>query len=848
MYLRQNATYRRLSDHFGGRRLAKTAAAGGFSRRLAEEEEEHEEEEYSALGHSPSTPAALTSHDFCDWTRIGRGGFGKVYRATPLVPHYPRSVAIKVVDKRTLKTTAAEQRLACEVAIHESMDHPSVVRVLDSFEDERFVYLVMELCAHGDLWKYLRQRRQLQGSAGGSNGSAELAAVDEAEARYVMRGVCAATAYVHARGALHRDLKLANLLLTEDMHVRVGDFGLATWTQGGGGGEPLTLCGTPSYISPEILARQPYGAAADVWALGCLLVTLLTGTPPFAGTGREITERQVAEIRLPRDVSRETKDLVRSMLRVDPRRRVRSEELLQHAFFAPAMPERRLRTLEQMRREGEQMRRGILAQRAEAGGVAPRERIDALRRPRVAAPQAHGPSPPPSSHPAHTAASGSLGGAASSAATASSLATFTTARLPPLKRALKDGKVHVRGDGLLVLDLAWHPLLVALDEHRPAIYEHRRPLRLAALDARTAQAAYAWDLQALPAGLAKAVRLGVRVAQHLQAQQKRLHFATPQARASLYSDLPQPLVRLRFFNGIRVDVARGRAEMLVEIPVAQDLPNEMHKIPLVPGDFGPACTLESRVPAKIRRILEHCREALARADAFDALLRQYEPGGRLRAEYAGELAYPVEMQWAWGDAEDPDFVPPGLTRRPSAEPSGHVAAMLTTQSTVAASTTLGAPARGPRPLAAAQWAGRGMDRRALDDTPTRRLNLGPLTRLVEEFSQEALASSPRAAPPVRPAQPLAMHSLEKPKAVAGDALQGAGFIRDVGWCVAVDGDGGLLMLFHDGCRLLIDVDRQTASYTDQAAEYAGLPLDHALPVRVKERLSWLPHFLLQMGQ
>ncbi|KAJ2833685.1 hypothetical protein GGI24_000754, partial [Coemansia furcata] len=273
MYVRQHPTYRRLSAQYGKQRTHQT------ERRHYSQAEEIEK-------------PALSSHDFVDWERIGRGGFGKVYRAKRR--QGSELVAVKVVDKRALKDNAAEQRLAAEVAIHESLSHTGVVPLYDSFEDERFVYLVMEHCSSGDLWRYLRQR----------GGGGELAALAEGEARHVMRQTAGAVSYLHAHGVLHRDLKLANILLTQSMDVRVADFGLATWV---GHVEPTTMCGTPSYISPEILARQPYGLEADVWALGCLLVTLLTGSQPFRDSGRRITEDVVAGIRLPRDVSDEAR-------------------------------------------------------------------------------------------------------------------------------------------------------------------------------------------------------------------------------------------------------------------------------------------------------------------------------------------------------------------------------------------------------------------------------------------------------------------------------------------------------------------------------------------------------------
>ncbi|KAJ1809729.1 hypothetical protein LPJ75_004334, partial [Coemansia sp. RSA 2598] len=180
-----------------------------------------------------------------------------------------------------------------------------------------------------------------------------------------------------------------------------------------------------------------------------------------------------------------------------------------------------------------------------------------------------------------------------------------------------------------------------------------------------------------------------------------------------------------------------------------------------------------------------------------------------------------------------------------------------------------------------QWGAHVLDRRTVDDTPTRRLNLGPITRLVEEFNQSA-KSFARTAPPnannflQTPAQQLVLHTPANPLVPSAGRLvthekqqaealarvahemahrtyEEACFIPQVGWCMAAQGPAGdeddyvITILFSDGCRLLINVRDQVASYMDAASEYTDLPFDHSMPVRVKERLSWLPHFLSQMG-
>ncbi|KAJ2679284.1 hypothetical protein GGI25_001640 [Coemansia spiralis] len=937
-----------------------------------------------------------SSHDFVNWERIGRGGFGKVYRAQPrdsqLYPLSPDShgyVAIKVVDKRALKDSAAEMRLATEVAIHESLAHSSVVHIYDSFEDDRCVYLVMEYCERGDLWRYLRQRHiQASGDSpthraqGQAAGSGELAALSEPETRYVVQQVAAAVAYLHANGVLHRDLKLANIMLSRSMGIKIGDFGLATKIDDGSM-EPTTMCGTPSYISPEIMARQPYGFESDVWAIGCLLVTLLTGAQPFRGV-KHITDDVVSRISLPHSTSPEARSLVRALLRIDPRQRIRSQDLLAHSYNAlqdgarilpPRHPDIQaaddaLRNEHQGYQRGDGANRRLLHRGEDnrnalhyADNPDPhRFRPEGSQHSRAGAdPQSTYYRRPPSTaaldcanrvasrneasnnrHYSQAAAADEAelnrqpakpGQSPTPAAAAVSLDAFTTRRLQPLKRAMKNGKIYLRADHLLVLDLATVPTIVAMNERLKEIYECKRPLHIDALSPESAYRIYPWDLAALPERVSRTVRTACRCVSFLLSQQKRVKISTPQGRGWLFEDAPLAAFKFSYFNGIKVEIARKRLEAIVEIPSKQDLPNEIQKIPLAADEFPAESAarrgrraddelaldisdlslnqhqgdpggrqrpdaLDSRVPGKVKGILAHAKEALRRALDFDAVLREFEEGGAMARLYEGEISYPVELAWDWDMTVDLDYVPPGLARRKlhqrqddnPAERLRHAgpqqSAMPMSASNTVGSTTVisslanngarhadllarapGAPANGyadsslvrGRKPDSAQWGAHMLDRRTVDDTPTRRLNLGPITRLVEEFNK-----APRPLPPANAGKPKSfLHTpgsvLRTPAsrhsdaafAMAQQAFQGASFIPEVGWCMAAEGrdadDYAITILYCDGCRVLVKVKDQVATYKDDAAEYTDLPFDHSMPPRVKERLTWLPQFLAMMG-
>lgn len=182
----------------------------------------------AAKGGAPPPHPPPCIDDFDVGQELGKGGFAVVYRAR--VRSSGLEVALKVVDKqracehlatcsnagdsggRSSGMELACERVANEVRLHWGLKHPTVVELLDFFEDDRFVYMVMELCGGGDLYRWLRRR----------------GAMGEDEARGYMGQLLAGLAYLHERGVMHRDLKLSNLLLSEDgRRLRIGDFGLA---------------------------------------------------------------------------------------------------------------------------------------------------------------------------------------------------------------------------------------------------------------------------------------------------------------------------------------------------------------------------------------------------------------------------------------------------------------------------------------------------------------------------------------------------------------------------------------------------------------------------------------------
>jgi len=267
---------------------------------------------------------------------LGKGGFATVHAARRKSDDL--LVACKMIDRKKLeqenfhyfpsyrhplpssRSTSMLDRLNAEISIHHQVKHPNIVELLNCFCDDKYVYLILEICARGDLEHYLQEKKTL----------------NEHETRNITKQVVDGLVYLHSHGILHRDIKLSNLLLTDAFDVKIADFGLAKKLPLTREQTNETMCGTPNYISPEIASRNPHSFATDVWSLGILIVTLLTGRPPFDtdtvhGTLSKVTQEKYE---LPTTFSEEAQDLVNSTLRKRPEDRPTIIEIRDHPFFS----------------------------------------------------------------------------------------------------------------------------------------------------------------------------------------------------------------------------------------------------------------------------------------------------------------------------------------------------------------------------------------------------------------------------------------------------------------------------------------------------------------------------------
>ncbi|GAB1598412.1 mucin-5AC-like isoform X1 [Argonauta hians] len=255
---------------------------------------------------------------------INKGGFAKCYEVSEVGK--PQEVyACKIVPKAILLKNQQREKMFQEISIHRSLSHKNVVRFVNFFEDENFIYIILELCRCRSLME-MHKRRQ---------------AITEPETQFFLKQIVEACQYLHANKIIHRDLKLGNLFLSEDLDIKIGDFGLATVLDFEGQ-RKKTLCGTPNYIAPEVLSKKGHSFEVDVWSLGCIVYTLLVGKPPFETSSLKDTYNKIKknDYDIPPHVSPKARFLIHKLLQADPNHRPNMDQIMTFDFFKEPIPKR----------------------------------------------------------------------------------------------------------------------------------------------------------------------------------------------------------------------------------------------------------------------------------------------------------------------------------------------------------------------------------------------------------------------------------------------------------------------------------------------------------------------------
>uniref|UniRef100_A0A3P9JNS0 Serine/threonine-protein kinase DCLK2 n=1 Tax=Oryzias latipes TaxID=8090 RepID=A0A3P9JNS0_ORYLA len=285
---------------------------------------------------SPTSPGSLSQHEvladevpavpsyISDRYKVGRmigdGNFAVVRECVELSTG--REYALKIINKG--KCRGKEHMIQNEVAILRRVKHPNIVLLIEEVDTYNELYLVMELVKGGDLFDAITSANRYT----------------ERDASGMLHNLANAIKYLHSLNIVHRDIKPENLLVYEHADgsnsLKLGDFGLATVVDG-----PLyTVCGTPTYVAPEIISETGYGLKVDIWAAGVITYILLCGFPPFRGCSDDqealFDQILMGQLEFPfpywDNVSETAKELIRSMLEVEVDQRYTALQVLEHPW------------------------------------------------------------------------------------------------------------------------------------------------------------------------------------------------------------------------------------------------------------------------------------------------------------------------------------------------------------------------------------------------------------------------------------------------------------------------------------------------------------------------------------
>lgn len=246
---------------------------------------------------------------------LGYGRFGAVWLAREKKSNF--IVALKIVKKENLRNDKnGIKQMRREVEIHLNLNSNFIIKMFGLFHDDTNVYFILEYAEGGELFVKLNEKGRFTDSA-------------TAIITYqVARGLMA----MHKLGVMHRDLKPENILIGENNEIKICDFG---WAVCDVTKRRETYCGTDQYLPPEIANRQNHDLKADLWCLGILIYELLVGYPPFHNSNilKNVENEEQLNIIIPRFVSKEAKDLLLKLLVVEPKKRIKLEEIFQHVWI-----------------------------------------------------------------------------------------------------------------------------------------------------------------------------------------------------------------------------------------------------------------------------------------------------------------------------------------------------------------------------------------------------------------------------------------------------------------------------------------------------------------------------------
>ncbi|XP_013194367.2 RAC serine/threonine-protein kinase [Amyelois transitella] len=283
---------------------------------------DHDDSDIAQLGTSFKDPRRITLEKFEFLKVLGKGTFGKVVLSRE--KGTGKLYAMKILKKHLIIQKDEVAHTVTENLVLKKTKHPFLTALRYSFQTADRIFFVMEYANGGELFFHLSRERSFS----------------EERTRFYGAEIVSALGYLHSEGIIYRDLKLENLLLDKDGHIKIADFGLCkvniTY-----GRTTKTFCGTPEYLAPEVLEDTDYGPAVDWWGTGVVLYEMACGRLPFYNRDHDVLFTLILseEVRFPRSISAACRSLLAGLLTKPPAARLGggpgdADEIMRHAFFA----------------------------------------------------------------------------------------------------------------------------------------------------------------------------------------------------------------------------------------------------------------------------------------------------------------------------------------------------------------------------------------------------------------------------------------------------------------------------------------------------------------------------------
>lgn len=271
---------------------------------------------------SHKTVKEVKLEDFKTLKVIGRGSFGKVCLVEYLPTH--EIYAMKGLKKDVLIEQEQISNTLLEKEILQTIDYPLLCGLVFCFQNEERIFFVMPFLSGGELFQHLRKFRRF----------------DEDKVRFYGAQIALALQYLHNKGIIYRDLKPENILMDEDGYLRLADFGMAKKLKFNE--KAMSFCGTPEYLSPEIITMEGHDRMADWWSFGILLFEMLCGLPPFYTDNLDKMYDSIKNnpVKFPKKINlgEDTKDIIKKLLEKNPKKRLGYEngieDIKSHPFFS----------------------------------------------------------------------------------------------------------------------------------------------------------------------------------------------------------------------------------------------------------------------------------------------------------------------------------------------------------------------------------------------------------------------------------------------------------------------------------------------------------------------------------